>query len=415
MQFKGMTKLVAVLLSLCFVFSCIGAPAAYAKSVSDLQKKKDKISEQIKETEEKVEKLKKEKDKTQEYITELDRKIKLKQDKIDVLQADADNLQNEITDIQNNITETEQNIEKTQQEIDRKQAEFDKTYEEYCQRLKAMYISGSASNLEVLLTCEDISSILTRSQMIKSVSEQDSNILNSLMEKMSEIEKEKAALEKSRNKLKENKKKLETDKAKLDSSIAEIEAAKKELKDEVAELNATMKKLASQTSEYLESIDEDKDKLAEVEREIQKIYDQASKGTGSLNGSQGDGSHSGTLSYPTYSRSISAGYPNYSSGRYHGGIDFPVPTGTEVHAAAAGKVIVALNLWYSYGHYIIIDHGNGLSTLYAHNSKLLVGVGDHVSRGQTISLSGSTGNSTGPHVHFEVRINGQRVNPWNYL
>jgi murein DD-endopeptidase MepM/ murein hydrolase activator NlpD len=91
------------------------------------------------------------------------------------------------------------------------------------------------------------------------------------------------------------------------------------------------------------------------------------------------------------------------------------PSGTSVCAAASGTVIVAKNLNYSYGHYLIIDHGNGLSTLYAHNTTLLVSVGDTVSKGQVIAKSGSTGNSTGPHCHFEVRVNGTRVNPMNYL
>ncbi|MDO4364433.1 MAG: M23 family metallopeptidase, partial [Clostridia bacterium] len=109
------------------------------------------------------------------------------------------------------------------------------------------------------------------------------------------------------------------------------------------------------------------------------------------------------------------GYPNYSSGRYHGGVDFPVPSGSSVYAAASGTVIIAKNLNYSYGHYLVIDHGNGLSTLYAHNTTLLVGVGSHVTKGQVIARSGSTGNSTGPHCHFEVRVNGTRVNPFNYL
>ena len=83
-------------------------------------------------------------------------------------------------------------------------------------------------------------------------------------------------------------------------------------------------------------------------------------------------------------------------------------------AAASGTVIVA-TYNYAEGNYIVIDHGNGLSTLYAHNSSLLVGVGDHVNKGQVIARSGSTGNSTGPHCHFEVRLNGNQVNPMNYL
>lgn len=152
--------------------------------------------------------------------------------------------------------------------------------------------------------------------------------------------------------------------------------------------------------------------------DFMKLIDEkrsSSVNTGSSTGSSGDGKHSGKLSYPTTYHKISAGYPNYSSGRYHGGVDFPCPTGTPVKAAESGKVIVAKELNYSYGHYLIIDHGNGLSTLYAHNSRLLVGVGGHVEKGQTIAKSGSTGKSTGPHCHFEVRVNGTRVNPLNYL
>lgn len=121
------------------------------------------------------------------------------------------------------------------------------------------------------------------------------------------------------------------------------------------------------------------------------------------------------IGYPTKYTNISAGFPNYASGKYHGGIDFPCPTGTPVCAAEKGRVTTAKELNYSYGHYIIIDHGNGISTLYAHNSKLLVKVGTVVEKGQQIAESGSTGNSTGPHCHFEVRMNGTRVNPLNYL
>ena len=86
-----------------------------------------------------------------------------------------------------------------------------------------------------------------------------------------------------------------------------------------------------------------------------------------------------------------------------------------MYAAASGKVILARYLDYSYGRYLIIDHGDGLSTLYAHNSQILVSVGEKVSAGQVVAKSGSTGNSTGPHCHFEVRVNGSQVNPLNYL
>ncbi len=411
---KCLKRSLAILLALSItVFS---AASAYADDISELKEKKQKIEAQIEKAEEEIEKLAEQKQETQDTITALDRKIGLLQDEIDVLQDDADALQRQITDIENDIVKTEDEIEKAQAEIDRMQKEFDKNFEEYCQRLRAMYVSGHASSLEVLLTSTDISSILTRSQMIRSVSEQDSEILNGLMENMSAIEKAKAALEAKINKLNDDRKKLEENKKELEDNIAQIQASKSKLDAEVEKANALMRKLSNETAEYQEAISENREEAAAVERDIQAAYARAShSGTGSIGGSYGDGSHSGTLSYPTAYRSISAGYPNYSSGRYHGGIDFPCPSGTAVCAAEAGTVIVAQNLNYSYGHYLIVDHGNGLSTLYAHNTTLLVGVGDHVSRGQQIASSGSTGNSTGPHVHFEVRVNGTRVNPLNYL
>lgn len=126
-------------------------------------------------------------------------------------------------------------------------------------------------------------------------------------------------------------------------------------------------------------------------------------------------SGTGKLGYPTSSRTISAGFPNYSSGRYHGGVDFPVPLGTPVKAAEDGTVTIRKDLNYSYGHYLLITHSGGLATLYAHNRKIIVKQGDYVKKGQIIAYSGSTGNSTGPHCHFEVRLNGNRVNPLNYL
>ena len=99
---------------------------------------------------------------------------------------------------------------------------------------------------------------------------------------------------------------------------------------------------------------------------------------------------------------------------FHPGIDIGVSYGTPIHAAAAGKVIYAAWLG-GYGNLIVVDHGNGLATAYAHQSRFASGSGQHVSQGQVIGYVGSTGYSTGPHLHFEVRVNGKPVNPVNYL
>ena len=106
--------------------------------------------------------------------------------------------------------------------------------------------------------------------------------------------------------------------------------------------------------------------------------------------------------------------PIFKTVRAHRGIDIGVPTGTPVYAAASGTVIKSLYNG-SYGYYVAIDHGGGIVTLYAHNSQLLVSAGQTVTQGQTIAKAGSTGNSTGPHVHFEVQVNGSVVNPRNYF
>lgn len=408
MQYK---KIISVILSVAFVFSIVGsASSTYAgTSLSD---KKDKIQEKIDEAQSEIDALASQKKETKEYISALDVKIQALKDKISTLKAEANELQGSIDKVKGKIEKTENQIDDIQADIDAKQAEFDETFDEYCQRLRAMYVSGHASNLEVLLTSSDISSILTRSEMIKSVSKRDSDTLNGLMEKMNEIEKEKASLEKKRIELNEDKDNLQSQKKELDSNIATVNASKSELDAQISEANALMRKLNDQTAEYMETIEDNEEDLAEIEAEIRRAQ---AANSGSMAGSTGSGAHSGSLGYPTNSRRVSAGYPNYSSGRYHGGVDFPVPTGSPIYASASGTVIIAKRLNYSYGHYLVVDHGNGLSTLYAHNSTLLVGVGAHVNKGQVIARSGSTGNSTGPHCHFEVRVNGTRVNPFNYL
>lgn len=413
-MFKSKYKFISFLMSLVLVLTSFSfGMTAQAASTSELNSKRDKIQSEIDDTQKKLNELSSQKKETEEYLATLRSKISLLQDKIDNLESEKNTIQAEIDAIQTKITNTENEIIAAQKEIDAKQAEFDESYETYCQRLRAMYVSGAASNLEVLLTSSDMSAMLTRSQMIKSVAEKDSAVLDDLMKKMEEIEAQKQDLEIKIKELGEDKTNLETDKQKLQSRINEINSSKSELDKEAAECNALMQKLSSQSSEYMELIETDREKLQAVEDEIRRTAAASSTGSGSISSSTGSGS--GRLRYPTDSRSISAGYPNYSSGGYHGGIDFPVSTGSNVYAAGSGTVTLVKRLNYSYGYYVMIDHGDGLSTLYAHNSALYVTVGQRVSAGEVIAASGSTGNSSGPHCHFEVRVNGNRVNPMNYL
>ncbi len=383
--------------------------SASAKSTSELKDEREKIRSEIEAAQSKINSLKQKKEKQQEYVNALMEKIDLIQDKLDNLENQRDALQSEIDALQKKIDDTEKQIEETQKQIEKKQAEFRDIYDLYCQRLRAMYISGNVSTLEIFLDSGwDMSSLLTRAQMVKSIAEKDNETLDKLMEMMQVITQQRQLLAEKSVELKEDKEKLDAQKADLQSSIKDISASKSELDAEVAECNAAIRKLNSQTAEFQETIETDQNRLNEIEDEIRNAAN-----AGAPTGSYTPGT--GSLGYPTSYRRISAGYPNYSSGRYHGGLDFPCPTGTTVYAADSGYVSLVKYLTYSYGRYVMINHGNGLSTLYAHNSSILVSEGQAVTKGQAIAKSGATGNATGPHCHFEVRKNGTRVNPWNYL
>ena len=131
-------------------------------------------------------------------------------------------------------------------------------------------------------------------------------------------------------------------------------------------------------------------------------------------GTRNVGIGTGDFMVPVSSYTFTSGF-KMRWGRLHGGVDLAVPEGTPVYAADNGKVIVAGNLGDGYGNYIILDHQNGYKTLYAHNSELLVSVGDMVAQGEQIALSGNTGNSTGPHVHFEIQVNDEKVDPQQFV
>lgn len=398
----------------CLVFSLmlVFSSAFTAQAKSSSQNKLDKINQNIKEAQKELDSLNDQVADKKAYSDALMKKIDLLQDKLDALESNRDDLQNEIDAVQKRIDETQANINKAEKEIEKKEQEFDGVYEEYCQRLRAMYISGNVSMLEVLLESGDISSILTRAEMVKSVSEQDSATLDDLMTKMEEINKEREELANDKIQLGKDKDSLNSHKQELQKSIDEYNSSKAELNAEVEECNAALASLDDKRSEVKETLNVNQEQKRQIEAEINNAL------SGSGSNKPGSGNYNpgtGQLAYPTSYRQISAGYPNYSNGSYHGGVDWPCPTGTAVHASDSGVVVIAKKLTYSYGQYILIDHGNGLSTLYAHNSSLVVGVGDKVSKGQIIAYSGESGNATGPHVHFEVRLNGTRVNPMSYL
>ena len=213
---------------------------------------------------------------------------------------------------------------------------------------------------------------------------------------------------------KEEKDKL-TEELKKDKNVKDIKVEEEETKENYIISYEEAKQLAFSTAENIENDKKEKDAKTKIEKQNTNIIKNIRKGgTVSTSSSSNASAMLGSLSFrrPLNSSRISAGYLGYPG---HRGIDFPSPQGTPVMAAEAGTVTTVLYSNKSYGNRVIIDHGNGISTLYGHNSTISVSLGQRVSKGQTIAGVGSTGRSTGNHVHFEIRINGKPINPTSYV
>ena len=209
-----------------------------------------------------------------------------------------------------------------------------------------------------------------------------------------------------------------------DNLLKELEEAK-QVKDLKVEEEKTKeyyiisyeeaKQLASTNVDNIENEKKSKLEKEKIEKRNTNIVKNIRRGgTVSASSSSNANAMLGSLSFrrPLNSSRVSAGYLGYPG---HRGIDFPSPQGTPVMAAESGTVTTVMYSNKSYGNRVIIDHGNGISTLYGHNSTIGVSLGQKVSKGQTIAGVGSTGNSTGNHVHFEIRINGKPINPTSYV
>ena len=213
---------------------------------------------------------------------------------------------------------------------------------------------------------------------------------------------------------KEEKDKL-IEELKKDKNVKDIKVEEEETKENYIISYEEAKQLAFSTAENIEHDKKEKDAKTKIEKQNTNIIKNIRKGgTVSTSSSSNASAMLGSLSFrrPLNSSRISAGYLGYPG---HRGIDFPSPQGTPVMAAEAGTVTTVLYSNKSYGNRVIIDHGNGISTLYGHNSTISVSLGQRVSKGQTIAGVGSTGRSTGNHVHFEIRINGKPINPTSYV
>ncbi|MBR2560037.1 MAG: peptidoglycan DD-metalloendopeptidase family protein [Firmicutes bacterium] len=299
-------------------------------------------------------------------------------------------LEAEIEATNRKISETESLIKDLTEDIRRTEASISGQESDLGHRLRNMYKNGTVGFIDVILNSTDLTDFLTNMDLVQRIYENDAAVLQELEEKRTRLIEDKAALE---------------------TAKAELEEAKESLAWQEAEAKETRDALQAKKDELQARVDE-------LEAEAERLREEAYLASLASDYTNPDGG-SGVLGWPTDSRYIT-GYFGYRQhpiwGYYHGheGIDIGANTGDNIYAAEAGQVVISS--WYGgYGYAVAIYHGDGMTTLYGHNSALNVYVGQIVQRGEVIAYAGSTGWSTGPHCHFEVQINGTPVDPLGYL
>jgi murein DD-endopeptidase MepM/ murein hydrolase activator NlpD len=270
-------------------------------------------------------------------------------------------------------------------------------------RIVAVYESGNLSTVDVLLSSASFSELVSRLDYVKQITSQDERIATS-------VGRAKDRMRVAQARTTVTRKQVETVTRSVQIRTEQTRAVKNQLVAQESALStakgrkqATLASVAQQRREYLHEVEA----LAAVSAQLASRI-QASQGSSGVPVRPSGGGLMWPVSGPVTSPF------GWRWGRMHEGIDIAVPTGTPVHAAQSGRVIIA-GWMGGYGNLIVIDHGGGLSTAYGHNSGFAVGSGASVSQGQVVAYAGSTGNSTGPHVHFEVRVNGSPVDPLGYL
>lgn len=381
MKITAMKRIISAFVAFVLIFS---QTALAAKSVSDLKseletnkKETEKIKKEIREKQE-------DKNAVTAKINELDIEISGVQDDIDAVQSVIDEKQNAI-DIANG-------------KIDALNVDIDKTKKKLKARMKVMYEYGNSSYLEILLESKGFSDLFTRIAAIQAIVRHDNSIIDDYARQIEEHEAAKQIV------IKEQEEQIAARDI-LSGEQNKLEGLRNEKSKMVAQLNSDIA--------ALEKAEKQKEKdAAALQSEITKALGK-SKSNIVYKGN-------GKFAWPSAaSTKITSQYgyrihPIFGTRKLHRGIDIGAPMGSGVLAADDGVVLTA-GYNNSYGYYITINHGSGYVTLYAHNSKLLVKSGQTVTKGQVIAKCGSTGNSTGPHIHFEVQINGSLANPLNYL
>ena len=364
------------------------------------------LEEEKKDTLDKIKNIKSELADVKNKIKELENQKSDLNNYIAKLDQEANGLAEQIRKLSDEIEVKKGEIARTQAELEEAQRISEKQYEDMKLRIQYMHEHGTPSYLELFLTAESMSDFLNRSTYAAEVSRYDRSMLDQYIEQKEKIAAAKAVLESEEEELnlmaEAAKEQKETVDALIQTKTAQIQSYQNEINNQSGEAQA-----------YQEDLEEQERLLKELEAQI------AAAALANARAEDGDGGASGFLWPCPSSRRITSDFgmreiPTPGATANHNGIDIGAPTGSAILASASGRVTTS-KYSYSAGNYIVISHGNGVSTVYMHCSALYVSEGEMVSQGQTIGAVGSTGFSTGPHLHFGVMVNGAYVNPRNYV
>ena len=363
------------------IFTGIGI-CAYAENITDIQSQSTELTEQIDETNNQLKAV-------QDKLSDAMKQLQEIDDQIASSQNDLNNINIQVDDLMKQISENEEKLKNTQQEYQNLQNLLDK-------RVEALYETPRLKYLEIILTSDSLTNMLSNYYNITELIEYDKELLNKTKLQKEEIETTKKILA-------EKKQQIVTDKQTQQKKNQVLSNTRKTREYYMSKLSEEERSLQSQIDEYNKQV-------SDIETEIKLLA--ANSISGNYIG--------GTFTWPVpgfttltslYGMRV---HPITGAYKLHTGIDIGAPRGSTFVAAANGIVSKA-TFNTAYGNMVIIDHGGGVQTLYAHGDEILVQLGQAVSSGTPILKVGSTGYSTGPHAHFEIRINGETVNPLTFF
>lgn len=408
----------------------VAALPAAAASLSDMQGRQADLKAKQAEIDAKLARLKSDKANRQAYAESLNAKV--------------ENTEEQIGNLDGQISGLDADIVKKQAAISGKQKEIDANFTKLKQRVYALYLTGEASGLEIVLNAKSIMDLADKTELLQVIAEHDTALIDTIRGDLSSIRAQKNAIESSRaeaaakrTEADRQRRDLKTQQAAATEALSKLSASEQATAAEKQKNAAAQEAANAAVDEWFANYYAEQKRKQEEARQTTPSSSTPSNNSSpsdngtpsnssdtSSNSSPSDGGGTegtGNFTWPVPSYScISQYYGSYDMGSFHKGVDIVASYGAPIVAADVGTVIASVRqdhhgTYGGYGNVVVIDHGNGFSTLYAHMSSRAVSEGDSVSKGQVIGYMGSTGESTGTHCHFEVRVNGSAVNPMSYF